>query len=239
VNDIVYVVLVVAATALLQSITGFGFALLSVPLFALRIDVHEAVVLSTCLGTISSGWQSYLLKADAQRSTARRYVVASLVGIPIGYAAFVLLDDQALRVIVGTAVLLGTAVVAFGGAIRVGRNWENLLGIVSGVLLIATSTNGPPIVLALQAQRMPMLQFRATLARIFFVTGVISVALFALADEMNLTILSSTVACLPVMTLSVLLGNRLVGRLAEARFRILVLSLLVAAGLSTLVGAIA
>lgn len=239
VSDILYVVLVVAATALLQSITGFGFALLSVPLFALRIDVHEAVVLSTCLGTISSGWQSRLLKKDAQKVTVRRFIVASLVGIPFGYAAFALLDDQTLRVIVGLAVLLGTAVVAVGGAIRVGERSENVLGVVSGVLLIATSTNGPPIVLALQARRMPMQQFRATLARIFFVTGLISVALFAVTKEVNMTILVSTLVCLPVMTLSVLLGNRLVGRLAEARFRILVLALLVVAGLSTLLGALA
>lgn len=237
-NDILFVVLVVAATALLQSITGFGFALLSVPLFALRIDIHEAVVLSTCLGTISSGWQTRLLRADAQRSTALRYIVASLVGIPLGYAAFTLLDDQVLRLIVGFAVLFGTAVVAFGGRFRVGRRLENLLGVLSGVLLIATSTNGPPIVLAMQAQRMPMLQFRATLARIFFVSGVISVALFAFTGDLSATIVVSTIVCVPVMTMSVLVGNRLVGRLAEARFRILVLGLLVVAGLSTLVGAI-
>lgn len=237
-SDLLFVILVVAATALLQSITGFGFALLSVPLFALRIDVHEAVVLSACLGTISSGWQTRLLRADAQRSTALRYIVASLVGIPFGYAAFTLLDDQVLRFIVGLAVLFGTAVVAFGGRFRVGRRSENLLGVLSGVLLIATSTNGPPIVLAMQAQRMPMLQFRATLARIFFVSGLISVALFALTGDLSATIVVSTIVCLPVMTISVLLGNRLVGRLAEARFRILVLGLLVVAGLSTLVGAI-
>jgi len=239
VSELLYIVLVVAATALLQSITGFGFALLSVPLFALRIDVHEAVVLSTCLGTISSGWQTRLLKADAQRSAAKRYIVASIIGIPFGYAAFALLDDQILRLIVGVAVLFGTAVVAFGSAIRVGRRLEGLLGVLSGVLLIATSTNGPPIVLAMQAQRMPMLQFRATLARIFFVSGVISVALFAFTGEISRTIVTSAIVCLPVMTMSVLLGNRLVGRLAEARFRIIVLGLLVVAGLSTLVGAIA
>lgn len=237
-SDILFVVLVVAMTALLQSITGFGFALLSVPLFALRIDVHEAVVLSTCLGTISSGWQTRLLRADAQRSTALRYIVASFVGIPFGYAAFALLDDQVLRLIVGVAVLFGTAVVAFGGGIRVGTWSESLLGVLSGVLLIATSTNGPPIVLAMQAQRMPMLQFRATLARIFFVSGVISVVLFTVTGELSGAIVVSTVACLPVMTMSVLLGNRLVGRLAEARFRIFVLGLLVVAGTSTLVGAI-
>lgn len=237
-SDLVYVVLVVAVTALLQSITGFGFALLSVPLFALRIDVHEAVVLSACLGTVSSGWQTYFLRQNVQSETARRYILASLVGIPFGYASFVLFHDHVLRLLVGVAVLFGTAVVAFGKRLRVGSAWERLLGVVSGALLIATSTNGPPIVLALQAQRMPMLAFRATLARIFFVSGVISVVLFAVTGKIDWGTAAAAAICVPVMTLAVLLGNRLVRHLAERPFRVLVLVLLVVAGFSSLASAL-
>ncbi len=233
-NDIAYVVLVVAFTALLQAISGFGFALLAVPLFALRVDIHEAVVLSSCIGTISSGWQTYFLRKDVVGDTAKRYILASLVGVPIGFGMFVLLSDQILRVMVGIAVLFGTAVVAFGRELKVKRAWERGLGVLSGALLIATSTNGPPIVLALQAQRMPMLEFRATLARIFFVTGVISVLLFLVAGEIEESVILSTLLCLPVMTIAVLLGNRIARKIAERPFRVLVLTLLVLAGFSSL-----
>ena len=178
-------VLVVGLTALLQAISGFGFALLSVPLFALRIDVHEAVVLSSCIGTISSGWQTLFLRKNVDAVSAKRYIGWSLVGIPAGFALFVALSDQVLRIIVGVAVLFGTLVVAFGKEVKVSRAWERALGVLSGALLIATSTNGPPIVLAMQAQRMPMHVFRATLARIFSVTGVISVVLFLVAGEID------------------------------------------------------
>ena len=227
-------VLVVAFTALLQAISGFGFALLAVPLFALRVDIHEAVVLSSCIGTISSGWQTYFLRKDVVGDTAKRYILASLVGVPIGFGMFVLLSDQILRVMVGIAVLFGTAMVAFGRELKVKRAWERGLGVLSGALLIATSTNGPPIVLALQAQRMPMLEFRATLARIFFVTGVISVLLFLVAGKIERSVILSTLLCLPVMTISVLIGNRVARKIAERPFRVLVLALLVLAGLSSL-----
>jgi len=236
-SDITYVVVVVAVTALLQAISGFGFALLSVPLFALRIDVHEAVVLSSCIGTISSGWQTYFLRRNVDAVLARRYIVASLVGIPAGFALFVLLSDQVLRVIVGVAVLFGTLVVAFGGELKVSRAWERALGVLSGALLIATSTNGPPIVLAMQAQRIPMLEFRATLARIFFVSGLVSVVLFLFAGEIDASIGLATLLCVPVMTISVVVGNRIAHRLAERPFRALVLILLVAAGTSSLISA--
>ncbi len=237
-SDITYVVLVVAVTALLQAISGFGFALLSVPLFALRIDVHEAVVLSSCIGTISSGWQTYFLRRSVDAVLARRYIVASLVGIPAGFALFILLSDQVLRLIVGVAVLFGTLVVAFGGQLKVGRAWERVLGVLSGALLIATSTNGPPIVLAMQAQRMPMLAFRSTLARIFFVSGLVSVVLFLFAGEIDASIGLATLLCVPVMTISVIVGNRIAHRLAERPFRALVLILLVVAGTSSLISAL-
>jgi len=142
-----------------------------------------------------------------------------------------------LRVIVGVAVLFGTLVVAFGGELKVSRAWERALGVLSGALLIATSTNGPPIVLAMQAQRMPMLEFRATLARIFFVSGLVSVVLFLFAGEIDASIGLATLLCVPVMTISVVVGNRIAHRLAERPFRALVLILLVAAGTSSLISA--
>ena len=237
-NDITYVVLVVGLTALLQAISGFGFALLSVPLFALRIDVHEAVVLSSCIGTISSGWQTLFLRKNVDAVSAKRYIGWSLVGIPAGFALFVALSDQVLRIIVGVAVLFGTLVVAFGREVKVSRAWERSLGVLSGALLIATSTNGPPIVLAMQAQRMPMHVFRATLARIFSVSGVISVVLFLVAGEIDRSIAVTTLLCVPMMTISVLIGNRVARNLAERPFRILVLFLLVLAGTSSLASAL-
>lgn len=236
-NDVVYVILVVALTALLQAISGFGFALLSVPLFALRIDVHEAVVLSSCIGTISSGWQTFFLRKDVDVVTAKRYIATSLVGIAPGFALFVLLSDGVLRLIVGAAVLFGTLVVVAGGELKVSRAWERALGVLSGALLIATSTNGPPIVLALQARRMPMQMFRATLARIFFVTGVISALLFLLAGEISGPVVLATLLCVPVMTISVVIGNRIAPKIGERPFRFLVILLLVLAGTSSLVSA--
>lgn len=170
IDSMFYVVVVVGVTAFIQAITGFGFALLAVPILALRVSVHEAVVLSACMGTLNSGWQSVNLGRFANSVLVRRYIVASLVGIPIGYSAFVFLSEQLLRILVGVAVLAGTLIVATMGNRQVGVRTQRALGVVSGALLIATSTNGPPIVLALQAQGMPKQEFRGTLARICFRT---------------------------------------------------------------------
>lgn len=233
-NELAYVLVVVGATAFLQAITGFGFALLSVPILSLRLPVHEAVVLSACVGTVSSGWQSVHLRRFADATMARRYIMSSMIGVPFGYLAFVLLSDRMLRIVVGVAVLGGTLIVAVLGNVRVSTRAQRLLGVLSGGLLIATSTNGPPIVLAMQAQRMPKQEFRGTLARIFFVSGVVSVILFAFAGRLNGNLAIAILSCLPLLWAAIWLGNKTALRVREDVFRYAVLALLLGAGLSSL-----
>lgn len=237
IDDIAYIVMVVGLTAFIQAITGFGFALLAVPVLALRLSVHEAVVLSACMGTMSSGWQSVNLRRFANAAMVQMYVVASILGIPLGYLAFILFSDQILRILVGVAVLAGTVIVATMRDRNLSLHTQRALGVVSGALLIATSTNGPPIVLALQAQGMPKQEFRGTLARIFFVSGVISVMLFALAGRVDYTILTGAVAAAPALVIAVWLGNKVASRVGDDVFRVVVLFLLCAAGISSLVAA--
>lgn len=239
IDSMFYVVVVVGVTAFIQAITGFGFALLAVPILALRVSVHEAVVLSACMGTLNSGWQSVNLGRFANSVLVRRYIVASLVGIPIGYSAFVFLSEQLLRILVGVAVLAGTLIVATMGNRQVGVRTQRALGVVSGALLIATSTNGPPIVLALQAQGMPKQEFRGTLARIFFVSGLISVILFAVVGRLDASIALSVLVSSPALLLAVWVGNLMASRVRDEFFRYAVLTLLCIAGVSSLTAALA
>jgi hypothetical protein len=238
-NDLSYVVVVVGVTAFIQAITGFGFALLAVPVLAFRVSVHEAVVLSACMGTVSSGWQSINLRRFANGELVRRYVLASIFGIPLGYVAFIVFSDRVLRILVGLSVLGGTVVVATMRDRTVNRVVQRVLGILSGALLVATSTNGPPIVLALQAQGMQKQEFRGTLARIFFVSGAISVILFAFAGRLDTKTLIGVIAALPALLTAVWLGNRLVTKVRDEMFRYAVLMLLCVAGISSLVSAFA
>lgn len=237
IDDVAYIVMVVGVTAFIQAITGFGFALLAVPVLALRLSVHEAVVLSACMGTMSSGWQSVNLRRFANAGLVRMYVGASILGIPLGYLAFILFSDRLLRVLVGVAVLVGTIIVATMRDRSLGLYTQRALGVLSGALLIATSTNGPPIVLALQAQGMPKQEFRGTLARIFFVSGLISVLLFALAGRVDYTVLIGSVAAAPALVVALWLGNKIASRVRDDTFRNVVLLLLCVAGISSLVAA--
>ena len=58
--------LAVGVAAFVQVLAGFGFALLSMPIMTLAIPVEQAVVVSTVLSAITTSWQSWFLRKDAE-----------------------------------------------------------------------------------------------------------------------------------------------------------------------------
>jgi uncharacterized membrane protein YfcA len=107
------------------------------------------------------------------------------------------------------------------------------MGVISGFLLTSTSTNGPPLVFALQARKSEPQVFRATLNMIFLISGVYGLALFAAFGEIAISDLWLAAAVLPSMMFGVSIGRFIRNRVDPNRFRIAVLVLLTIAGFSS------
>lgn len=234
ITTIVAVAAVACAVAFAQGVAGFGFALLAVPALAVLLPVKEAVVLSTLVGTANSGYQAALLRTSIDGIRARRYLWGSLAGAPIGFALFHLASPDVLRAIVGIAVLGGTVVVT---RTRSGTGMRPVLdrsmGVVSGILLTSTSTNGPPLVLALRAQGVPTDVFRATLALVFAATGGAASCVFAVTGSVEARVAAISAAALPAVAVGARLGFRFRDRVGGAAFSRLVVALLVAGALGS------
>jgi uncharacterized membrane protein YfcA len=137
----------------------------------------------------------------------------------------------------GCGILFGVLLLARGRDLseaHIGLDWA--MGIVSGVLLTSTSTNGPPLVFALQARRSPPNVFRATLNMIFLISGLYGILLFALFGEISKHDLPLATAVLPAMVAGVLIGRVVRQRVDPLRFRMAVLVLLCVGGLSSIYG---
>jgi uncharacterized membrane protein YfcA len=229
------VVAVALAVAFAQGVAGFGFALLAVPILAAVLPVKDAVVVSTLIGTANSGYQAVLLRSSIDAVRVRRYLWGSFAGAPIGLVLFRLASPDVLRAVVGVAVLGGTIVVVRGApGLRHRPFLDRSMALVSGVLLTSTSTNGPPLVLALRAQGVSTDAFRATLAAVFAVTGIAASCAFAVAGSVDGRIVLLSVAALPAVAAGARLGFQFRDRLAGAAFSRLVVGLLVAGALGSL-----
>lgn len=238
-SDVAVLCVAVFVAAATQVLAGFGFALLAVPLMALAVDTHVAVVVSTALGVATSVTQAWHGRSDTDRVLARRLTLASFVGMPLGLAVFTQVDEQVLRLLLGACVLVIVVLLARRIDLRhAGPRLDWTAGAISGALATSLSTNGPPLVFALQARHLSPAAFRPTINTVFAISGVVSLAAFTVAGEVGRDAVIGVVAALPVLVAGIGVGFSLRRHVDGRRFNRLVLVLLAAAGVSAILAAV-
>lgn len=203
---------------------------------ALFIDTHDGVVIATFLGFISSGYQAWSGRREADYAVVRKLSFSCLLGIPLGLVVFSSVDVQVLKALLGVGVLCSVVLLVKGSSLPNTGAWlEWVAGILSGALAASLSTNGPPLVFALQGRKMPIARFRATISMIFTVSGVLTLLSFALLREVTQDQLAAALTSVPVLLIGIFLGRRLQRFVNETVSRRFVLTLLTVAGISALI----
>ena len=237
-EHLLIIAVIILLTSVIQAAAGFGFSLLAVPLMVLFIDLRDAVIIATLLGTVSNFGQAWQLRHHHNREIAKIFIISSCLGAPFGLALFRYGNQNIMKALLGCAVLFGVWMLARGRDLQhAHKSLDWTMGWVCGVLLMATSTNGPPIVFTLQARRLlPDVQ-RATLNLVFSVTGVSSIVIFAVADKIHVDELRVALITTPLMLLGVFIGTRVRVYINAVRFEKMVLVLLTLGGFSSLISA--
>lgn len=229
------VVLLASAT---QALTGFGFALVAVPLLATLTDARTAVVGVGIAGLLLTAIGAVRDRGHVRWRTALLMMGAALVGMPLGLYVLSVASDTVLTVVIAVVVLGCTLLVARPPALPAGPVTLGLAGLVSGVLGTSTGVNGPPLVAAFQAAGYPPRSFRGTLAALFTGTGVAAMVGFLIAGQVGHDAVAVGLAGLPAVPLGWLLGDRAFRRTRPERFRRLVLFMLVVTSAVTLARAL-
>ena len=205
---------------------------------SLVIDLRVAVVVSALVGTVGAGGQAWQLREYRDRVLTRRFIISSCIGAPFGLIAFILVPQNVLKIVLGITVLFGVAVLSRGLDMRsTHHSFDWLMGILSGVLLMATSTNGPPLVFTLHARRIQPQTVRATLNTVFAVTGLISSILFVASGKVSREILGISAIAAPIMITGVYFGSHFRRFIVVEKFRLATLLLLLVSGISSIVSA--
>ena len=233
-------ILITLGAAVCQSLTGFGFALVMVPLLSLVWDVKSAVVTSTVLGTVTL----LPLLVEARRHVngvaAAALLAGSLVGIPPGLLILDWMDPEVLKILVG-AVVIGASVLAYRvrevRAIRPGVAPAVAAGAVSGVLGGSTSMGGPPAIFYLLGTERNMEVFRGTLLAFFLPSSLVRIGGLAALGRVTPDVLRFSAIALPAMVVGLVVGAWLRYRVPEEAFRLLVLLILILTSAGVIVSA--
>lgn len=230
----------VLAGAALQAATGFGFGLLSAPIFFAVIDPQPAVGMLALL-SLTVNLMTLLTERRRPRPLTREAVVLlgfALPGALVGIAVLRNLEAAALQVLLSVGVVVTLVirhVLTSPDAIkpvlhddpRPRPRWSApLAGFLSGALSTSTSTSGPPLLLHLLGRGARPSVVRDTLTVCFLSLGLITpIALLATRTTDAIPDLPMATALVPAAALGHLLGRRVFARLAHGPHYELVVTL--------------
>ena len=223
-----------------QSLTGFGSALVAVPLLSLYLDAKLAVVIATLISTVISAPLILEVRRQVRPAKVVPLAIGSLVGVPLGILILKTVDAGVLKILVAVVVILASALLFLAPRLKLGqRNTLSSLvtGALSGLLRASTSMAGPPVVLYTLSHEQEIEEFRSTVLGVFLFTGVLTIPGFFLADLVSNDALVATAVALPGMALGLLIGIVLRAQVQPKLFRTLVLAVLVITSIGVIVSA--
>ena len=231
--------------ALVQSSTGFGFALMVVPVYLLRLNSLAAVQLAIIITPLISLPVLPRVWPHADRGLLLRLGAGTLLGLPAGMAVFLHANPGVLRLLVG-GVVCTLALVFLAqlvrGAATAKRNQTTgtgflggsvrtiLVGGLSGAMTSALGMPGPALMFYLTALRLDKQTIRSTMLSlvIFSYLSGLLIQLFMAGVSAETGWLAAGLA--PFALVGSLLGHWVAGRLNQRQFLILVQVLLLATG---------
>jgi len=233
-------IVITCGAALCQSLTGFGFALVMVPLLSLAWDVKSAVVTSTVLGTVILLPLLFEARRHVRLATAAALVAGSLAGVPAGILLLDWIDPEALEILVGVTVVVASVLVYRVREVsttRAGVIPAVAAGAVSGILGGSTSMSGPPAVLYLLGSEKDMEAFRGTILAFFLPMSLVTIAGLAAVGRVTPDVVRTSVIALPALVVGLVIGAWLRYRVREELFRLLVLVFLILTSIGVIVSA--
>ncbi len=235
---ILFLVCLVFCAALEQTISGFGFALVVMPLATLILGLKIAAPLVALAGLTLYTINLLRYRQAINLHEIVRLGVAAALGVPLGVWVLVNLAEGFIKSLLGF-ILVAYALFNFVRPVTcqiISSRWGYLAGLATGCLGGAYNTPGPPLIVYGTLRHWQREEFRAILQTLFFLTGALTVTSHWLAQLITPTILMMYLLIVPALVIGIVIGSRLDQRIDHATFRLIVVGMIFVLGLSLIIG---
>lgn len=240
--------------AVVQSATGFGFAIVAAPMFLIAMNSHAALQVLVVVHLVQTAMMLRGVWALVPVHLLRTLVAGALIGSPLGLVVFMSLDVNALKLTVGVLILLFTTLLiarevgwfsrkspdhtADATRVEPAPPLAALTGAVSGAMTALLVMPGPPLMLYLSHAPLPHGNARALAVAFFGLCYLFVTALNTFWAGMGDGVWWLALALAPIVYAGTHAGLRLSRYLTQGGFRAAVLVLLVLSGLGAILSAI-
>lgn len=228
--------------SLVYGITGFGSALVTIPLATHFVPLPFALAVFSLMDLANALRVGLAHPGDASKSELVRMVPLVLVGTIIGVTVLVNLPRAGAMLALGVFVLLyaGYSLLRRAGGAIASTHWAYLAGFAGGITSTLFGAGGPPYAIYLSHRPLAKEQFRATLTLTTVFSIGMRVVAFALTGLLlQAEVLLAAAAALPAAYAGISLASRLFRRISHELLLRLVALLLLATGGSLIARALA
>lgn len=228
--------------SIVQSATGFGFALIAVPVYLIVLNSAAAVQVVIIVSVAMSLPLWYKLKDDMPHDFMKWIIIGCIIGFPIGIYLYLKMELQTIKASVAVFIILISIQNAWQmfiakngkGTIDVGLLPKPILSIVgffSGILGVAMAMPGPTLMLFLSKTMLRKNEIRAVMMAVFVFayTGATIMQMIFAGISYDTWVTSLIVT--PAALIGVYLGHQLSKKINEKMFKGLILIILALTGI--------
>src|SRR5699024_4482398 len=132
---------------MLQTSTGFGFSIMATPFLLLMFEVREAIQINLILSLIISCALILKIKKYVDTGILKRFITGSLLGLPIGFSVFLMMDMTWLKLVVSILILVSTVLLIIHFPIKQTTRRDFSIVELSGAFTPSIGMPGPPLLL--------------------------------------------------------------------------------------------
>jgi len=217
--------LIIFFASFAQGFAGFGFALVSIPLLSMIIDIKHAIPLGALCGLVINIYLLIELKDHVKFFNFKNLLFGSLVGIPIGAYFLAKANPDLLKTILGILILLFVffSITQKIRATGLNDRWGYFFGLLSGLFGGALNTNGPPVLVYFYLQGWDKVKQKASITGFFIITSVIIVSMHITTGVTTEGVFKDFLIYLPFVIIGQIIGNRLFNKIPSLLFQKVIL----------------
>ncbi len=212
--------MVFLAAGFVQGLTGFGSALVAIPLLSLFMDVKRAVPLCILNGLAITTYLAIQLRRDLDPARIRPLLLGALPGILVGATMLKTMDSTFIRCGIGLLLVSYSLYSLFfhPGPLYPGRGWAWLAGFLTGAIGAAFSAGGPPAIIYTTLSGWRKNEIKATLTGLFAINSGLIAVVHALTGVTTRATVAEFGLTLPFVLAGTALGSLVTARIDRTTY---------------------
>ncbi len=216
-----------------QGMTGFGSALVAIPLLSLVIDIKSAVPLCILNSLVITTYLSLKMRRHLEMKKIAPICVAAVPGIIVGSTILKRVSSTLIQTVLGVLLIAYSLFSLFSTPKprKLHTAWSYVAGFLSGAIGAAFSAGGPPTIIYATLNDWKKDTIKATLSGFFLFNSYLIAAVHAVNGLTTLEIFTYFMISAPFVLLGTVLGTICYGKIPRELYLQIIFAFLTAMGI--------